>query len=64
MAPRIPLPSMRRTKLGNWDTTELGAAMPEARGAYYKEVYSMHRVDPVTRELGRMKNARFQECNL
>ena len=64
MAPRIPLPTDELTALGNPDASAYAAALGPNRRAYYKAVYSMRRVDPVTRELARMRNARFQHCNL
>lgn len=64
MRPRIPLPSDRLTGLGVPDTSQLSPAISAVRGRIFVETTRLKGVDPVTTELVRMRNARFQACHL
>ena len=64
MTPRIPLPTDRLTGLGIPDTTGMSPAIDAARGRIFRETNRLNRVDPVTTELVRIRNARYQDCYL
>lgn len=64
MRSRIPLPNDRLTGLGVPDTSALSPAISEVRGRIYVETTRLKGVDPVTTELVRMRNARYQACHL
>lgn len=62
MKPRITLPS---DQLGPWglpDTSGLAPTIAAARDRLRRVAYRMRRVDPVTTELVRLRNARHQTC--
>ena len=62
MKPRIPLPSDELTELGLPDTSGMAPAISAARGRAFKIAHRMGTVDPVTSELVRVRNARYQNC--
>jgi len=62
MTPRIPLPTNAVDKWGLPDTSELAPGIAAARGQLRRAVYRMKSVDPVTTELVRIRNARYQSC--
>ena len=64
MKPRIPLPTDQLTSLGIPDTSSLSPEISEVRGRIYRETNRLNTVDPVTTELVRMRNARYQSCHL
>lgn len=62
MKPRIPLPSDAVNELGLADTAALAPAIAAARQQLRRVAYRMRSVDPVTTELVRIRNARYQNC--
>jgi hypothetical protein len=62
MTPRIPLPDEAVTDLGLPDTSGWSPGISRARNRLRKAAYRMKSVDPVTTELVRIRNARFQKC--
>ncbi len=62
MKPRIPLPSDALTESGVPDTSGLAPGIAAARDHLRRVAYRMRTVDPVTTELVRIRNARFQNC--
>jgi hypothetical protein len=62
MTPRIPLPDDAVNELGLPDTTGWAPGINAARGRLRQAAYRMKSVDPVTTELVRIRNARFQRC--
>jgi len=63
MTPRIPLPTDAVTELGLPDTPDWAPAVTAARSRLRRAAYRMKSVDPVTTELVRIRNARFQHCH-
>jgi hypothetical protein len=64
MPPRIPLPTDDRIYLGIPDTSMLCAELNEPSGRLYTATEALDGVDPVTCELVRIRNAKYQHCNL
>jgi hypothetical protein len=64
MKPRIPLPPDALNESGLPDAAWMAPAISEARGRLRKAGFRMHKVDAVTTELVRMRNARYQNCFL
>ena len=64
MRSRIPLPSDQITGLGIPDTSALAPDIGAALGRLFKETNRLPSLGNVTSELVRMRNARFQQCNL
>lgn len=64
MTSRIPLPNDRLTDLGIPDTGEMSPAISAVRGKIFRATNRLASVDPVTTELVRMRNARYQACHL
>jgi hypothetical protein len=64
MPPRIPLPTDERIYLGIPDTSMLCAEFNEPAGRLYTATEALDGIEPVTRELVRMRNAKHQRCNL
>ena len=62
MTPRIPLPSDDRNALGLPDTSALAPELAAARDRLRRAAFRMRSVDPVTTELVRIRNARYQQC--
>jgi hypothetical protein len=63
MKPKIPLPSDGVNELGLADTTKLlPPSIAAARQQLRRVAYRMRSVDPVTTELVRIRNARYQNC--
>ena len=62
MKPRIPLPSDTLNESGLPDTSGMAPAITAARDRLRRVGYRMRSVDPVTTELVRIRNARFQNC--
>ena len=62
MTPRILLPTDGVNQLGLPDTSGLAPAITAARNRLRREAYRMKSVDPVTTELVRIRNARYQNC--
>jgi hypothetical protein len=60
--PRIPLPSEAVNEWGLADTTGLAPTIGAARQQLRRVAYRMRSVDPVTTELVRIRNARYQSC--
>jgi hypothetical protein len=60
--PRIPLPTDALSALGLPDTSGLAPGLAAARSRLRRVGYRMGTVDPVTTELVRIRNARFQNC--
>lgn len=61
-SPRIELPSDAMTAWGLPDTSGMAPAIGEARRQVARAAHRMKAVDPVTAELVRIRNARFQNC--
>ena len=64
MTARIPLPTDSLTDLGIPDTSSLSPEISRVRGRIYRATNRLNSVDPVTTELVRMRNARYQACHL
>jgi len=62
MTPRIPLPDDAVTELGLPDTSGWAPGIAAARHRLRQAAFRMKSVDPVTTELVRIRNARFQRC--
>ena len=62
MKPKIPLPSDAVNELGLADTSGMAPSIAAARQNLRRTAYRMRTVDPVTTELVRIRNARFQSC--
>jgi hypothetical protein len=62
MKPRIPLESDEVTPFGLPDTAGMAPAISAARHELARASFHMSQVDPVTRELVRIRNARHQNC--
>lgn len=62
MKPRIDLPSDALTERGTPDPSALAPALATARQQLRRVAYRMRTVDPVTTELVRIRNARYQNC--
>ena len=62
MKPRIPLPSEAVNEFGLADTTGMAPAIAAARQQLRRVAFRMRTIDPVTTELVRIRNARFQNC--
>jgi hypothetical protein len=60
--PRIPLPTGTVNEWGLPDTTGLAPGIGAARQRLRQVAYRMRTVDPVTTELVRIRNARYQNC--
>jgi hypothetical protein len=60
--PRIPLPSEAVNQLGMADTTGMAPAIAAARQHLRRVAFRMRTIDPVTTELVRIRNARYQNC--
>jgi hypothetical protein len=60
--PRIPLPSDELTKWGLPVTTGMAPSVSAARRHAARVAHRMGTVDPVTTELVRIRNARYQHC--
>jgi hypothetical protein len=60
--PRIPLSGVSLNESGLPDTSEMAPAIGAARSRLRRVGYRMRSVDPVTTELVRIRNARFQNC--
>jgi hypothetical protein len=61
--PKIPLPPDAVKESGLAETAGMAPAIAAARGNLRRVAYRMRSVDPVTTELVRIRNARFQNCN-
>ena len=62
MKPRIPLDPDALNEWGLPDTSGLARGIGEARQRLRQVAYRMRTVDPVTTELVRIRNARYQNC--
>ncbi len=62
MTPRLPLPTDALDRFGLPDTSGLAPGIGAARQQVRRAAFRMKTVDPVTTELVRIRNARFQEC--
>ena len=62
MKPKIPLPSEAVNELGLADTTGMAPAIAAARQQLRRVAFRMRSVDPVTTELVRIRNGRYQNC--
>jgi hypothetical protein len=60
--PKIPLPSEAVNELGLADTTGMAPAIAAARQQLRRVAFRMRTIDPVTTELVRIRNARYQNC--
>ena len=63
MKPRIPLPNDSVNESGLANTAGMAPAIAAARNQLRRTAFRMRTVDPVTTELVRMRNGRFQSCN-
>jgi hypothetical protein len=61
--PRIPLPPEAVSDSGLADTTGMAPNIAAARDALRRVAFRMRTVNPVTTELVRIRNGRFQNCN-
>ena len=64
MTPRLPVPSDASTPLGVPDASGLCPTLAPVRANYYRQLVRLRGVDPVTTELVRIRNGRFQDCHL
>ena len=64
MKPRIPVPDDRGGPAGLPDLSGLAPAIAAARARLRRAAFRMRSVDPVTTELVRIRNARYQNCFL
>ncbi len=64
MKPRIAVSTGKVNRWGLPDTSGLTPAIDAARRQVRRTAHHMSTVDPVTTELVRIRNARFQECFL
>jgi hypothetical protein len=62
VTPRIPLPTDELNPLGLPDTSSWTPAIAAAREHLRRVAFRMRKVDPVTTELVRIRNARHQSC--
>ncbi len=62
MKPKIPLAPEAVNKWGLADTTGMAPAIAAARQHLRRVAFRMRTVDPVTTELVRIRNARYQNC--
>ena len=62
MTPRIPLDLDAVNEWGLPDTSGLAPGIGAARQRLRQVAYRMRTVDPVTTELVRIRNARYQNC--
>jgi hypothetical protein len=62
MKPRIELPADALTDRGTPDGSQIVPELAAARQQLRRVAFRMKTVDPVTTELVRMRNARFQNC--
>jgi hypothetical protein len=63
MKPRIPLPPDAVLASGRADTAPMAPTVAATRAQLRQTAFHMGNVDPVTTELVRIRNARFQQCN-
>jgi hypothetical protein len=61
--PKIPLPPDAINESGLADTAHMAPNIAAARDHLRRIAFRMRTVDPVTTELVRIRNARFQNCN-
>lgn len=62
MKPRIPLAPKAVNEWGLADTSGLAPTIAAARHHLRRVAFRMRTVDPVTTELVRIRNARYQNC--
>ncbi len=62
MKPRIELPSAEVNRWGLPDTSAMAPSISSARRQLTKAAHRIGSVDPVTTELVRIRNARYQNC--
>ena len=62
MKPRIPLATDALNRWGLPDTSAMAPSIGEARRQLTRAAHRMGTVDPVTTELVRIRNARYQNC--
>ena len=62
MKPRIPLPPEAVNEWGLADTAGMAPTIAAARQQLRRVAFRMRTVDPVTTELVRIRNARYQNC--
>jgi hypothetical protein len=62
MTTRLPLPDVALNAHGTPDTSGLAPGIVAARTHVRRTAFRMKTVDPVTTELVRIRNARFQQC--
>jgi hypothetical protein len=60
--PKIPLPPEAVNDSGLADTTGMAPHIAAARDALRRTAFRMRTVNPVTTELVRIRNGRFQNC--
>ena len=63
MKPRIPLAPEAVADSGMADTTGMAPTIAAARDTLRRVAFRMRTVNPVTTELVRIRNGRFQSCN-
>jgi alkylhydroperoxidase family enzyme len=64
MAPRIPLDTELLDEYGVGDATGLTPSYSAARDRMLAAMHGLDRVDPVTHELCRLRNAHLQQCQV
>jgi hypothetical protein len=62
MKPKIPLPPEAVNDSGLADTAGMAPNIAAARDALRRTAFRMRTVNPVTTELVRIRNGRFQNC--
>ena len=62
MKPRIPLTPEAVNEWGLADTAGMAPTIAAARQQLRRVAFRMRTVDPVTTELVRIRNARYQNC--
>lgn len=63
LKPRIPVPAAAIGDSGIPDTSAMAPAVAAARDRLRRTAFRMRSVDPVTTEMIRIRNARFQNCH-
>ena len=64
MAPRIPLHKELIDEYGVGDATGLASSYSAARERMLAAMQCLDRIDPVTNELCRLRNAHLQQCQV
>lgn len=62
MKPKLPLPTDAADRSALPAVAEFAPGIAAARGRLRRAAFRMRSVDPVTTELVRIRNARYQNC--